>query len=68
MKKHEFKIGDIVESHYRSRWTGIVIDIETRKDRNDLITVKLIKSSKGIEIKNKKSVLDSGWLSKVETF
>lgn len=36
------QVGDIVQSHYASRWFGEVTDVQKRKDCEPLITVRLI--------------------------
>ena len=60
----KLKIGDTVKSHFRARWTGIIIDIEKRKNISDLATIKVILDRNGNKLRKPIiKTLDVGWLT-----
>ncbi len=66
--KNKFKIGQRVQSHYRARWKGEIIDIKPRKNKQtSLITVLVDTDRKSNPIRKKfKSTLDESWLTLVK--
>lgn len=62
------KFGNILEgstviSQYRARWTGVVINLEKRKDANPLATVKVIIDQHGNPMRKPiTKTLDASWL------
>lgn len=59
-----------VKSKFRASWTGVVIDIQKRRNRlNPLYTCVIIKDSNGNTPRKRIiRILDSSWLVEVEQF
>ena len=47
MRSCYFKVGDMVQSHYRSPWTGVVLDVTRRKDKGALLLVRVVLDGRG---------------------
>lgn len=65
--KNELKIGDVVKSHYRAKWIGVIENIEYTNSCSSgmLCHVRPKITSKGKTLRKSKIMsLDSGWLTK----
>jgi len=45
--RHGPKVGTFVRSHFRACWTGVVIDVEKRKDAEPLVTCVIVRDRHG---------------------
>ena len=53
--KHAPKVGMFVRSHFRACWTGVVIDVELRKDYEPLITCVIVRDRRGNLLKARRT-------------
>lgn len=62
----KFDIGDLVKSHYRAPWVGIVIDREARKKTTPLYTLKVVLNRLGQpiskQVRAQVTQMDEAWL------
>lgn len=52
--KNVVKVGAFVRSHFRAAWTGVVIDVEKRKDAEPLVTCVLVRDRHGNLLKSRR--------------
>ena len=65
--KSPFKIGTLVQSNYRNRWKGIVIDFQDRSKYGRLCKVLLLETQRMQPIPRTITMwLDSHWLSVIK--
>jgi hypothetical protein len=63
----KIKIGDMVKSHYRAGWVGVVMDLEKRGKFSDLATIKVLSDRNGNELRKPMiKTLDVGWLTAIK--
>lgn len=53
--KGDPKVGAFVRSHFRARWTGVVIDVEKRKDYEPLVTCVIVRDRHGNLLKSRRT-------------
>lgn len=63
---HDVKVGDYVTSNYRRRWSGIVLEVEKRKDQEPLIKVRKVLDQHGNLIRRgmqlHQNIISAGWM------
>jgi len=53
-----------VKSHFRSQWTGVVLDSQKRSKQNDLIWVLVLLDKNGNPMKKRVlKILDKSWVT-----
>ena len=64
--RNALRTGQIVQSHFRARWTGEIVGIIKRMGYSDLAVVRLIHDKAGNGYRKQiVKVLDTGWLTLV---